>query len=117
MNRSGILLVGVDDNTATQAPAATGGENECIGESHGGNGGHCEPAVWWIICGIGHEHKNWTSDDQSQQQYDSETVAAVYDATTSSRVLSLETLDAETQQKNEEDNTNYTNRDTTSRND
>ena len=95
--------MGVDDNTATQAPATTGEDNECVGESHGGNSSHCEPAVWWIVCGIGHEHKNWANDNQSQQQYDSETVAAVYDAMTSSR---LETLDAEAQQKNEEDDTN-----------
>ena len=47
----------VDDNTAAQAPAATGEENERIGESNGGNRGRWEPAVW-IICGIGHEHKN-----------------------------------------------------------
>ena len=57
MNGSGILLVRVDDNTAAQAPAATGEKNERVGESHGGNRGRWEPAVW-IICGIGHEHKN-----------------------------------------------------------
>ena len=57
MNGSDILLVRVDDNTAAQAPAATGEENERVGESHGGNRGRWEPAVW-IIRGIGHEHEN-----------------------------------------------------------
>ena len=96
--------MGNENNTATQAPAATGEDDECIGENHGGARGLSEPG--FAFSAITHVHENCISNDQTQQQYDGETVAAVDDAATNSSVLSLEKLDAEAQQKNKEDDTN-----------
>ena len=96
------MLAGNEDNT-THAPEPTGEQDEYVEENRGGIRGWLE----LVIATIGRVHlENYISNDQTQQQYDGETVAAVYDTTTNSRVLSLEKLDAEAQQKNEEDDTN-----------
>ena len=96
------MLAGNEDNT-THAPEPTGEQDEYVEENRSGIRGWLE----LVIATIGRVHlENYISNDQTQQQYDGETVAAVYDTTTNSRVLSLEKLDAEAQQKNEEDDTN-----------
>ena len=99
------MLAENEDNTATHAPEPTGEEDEYVEDIHGDKRGWLEHVIATTIpfrC----VQENYISNEQTQQQYDGETVAAVYDSTTSSRVLSLEKLDAEAQQKNEEDDTN-----------